>query len=148
MNDVFVRALESGLIDVETDSVIDTSGLAPWLLQEPIEVLGVLLTIFPSVQSENDGLAWCEASVSPASHVIRNGALIFGWAAELWNTTPAAAQLVPFENVVMFGEKDRPRYAEGQTLQINVSARGKSAGIAKFYIDALVYWRPTRGVRR
>jgi len=148
MGDLYFKALESGLITVTGVGTQQALGLNPWVLEEPIDVIAASLHIFCAAQSQNDGEAWMEACVSHGSHVIQQGAMIFGWACEVWNTTPAFGNIVPLNINMVFPQDYRPHYAEGETLVLNAVYEGKTVGDSKWYIDAIVAYRPTRRVRR
>ncbi len=115
-------------------------GFDSWLLQEPIEVIGVALAIASQDPSENDGYAKVAVEVSQSALLGSDGAILEAKAGEGWNTTPAGICRTAGHQVAMFPEGYAVPVREEGSLYINTWSEGKTAGGSTFRYTATIFY--------
>ncbi|GAI02704.1 unnamed protein product [marine sediment metagenome] len=118
----------------------EQTGLYSWLLQEDIEIVGVCMSLWNSLPSENDGFAWCNLELSQTAEYGQSGSIASVNAMEGWNTTPAGICATNGHQVMNFPVGLSIPVKEEGHLYVNALLEGKSAGTSEFSFLVIIYY--------
>ncbi|MBA7542010.1 hypothetical protein ES705_34326 [subsurface metagenome] len=136
---VFTR-IAKGQVQVSTSFVIEHTGVYSWLLQEDIEVVGVNMSLWCALPSENDGFASCNLELSQTAEYGQSGAIAAVSSTEGWNTTPAGICQTNGKLALNFPVGLSVPVKEEGHLYVNAEGLGKSAGTSTFSFEVIIYY--------
>ncbi|MBA7551906.1 hypothetical protein ES705_44457 [subsurface metagenome] len=116
------------------------AGLHSWLVQEDVEVIGAVASIYSTVPSENDGFASVDLELSQVGLPVQDGAILSVAASEGWNTTPAGICATSGHASVFFPPGFAVPVKEEGYLYVNSVGVGKTAGVSMFDYEIIVFY--------
>lgn len=115
--------------------------MAAFVAQEDITVIGFMLwQEIATPLIANDGWAACVMELTPQAQFGQPGSLGQIGAGEIWNTGPAAVQIVPASISVMFPKGDGITVKEEGVLNVITSGWNTSAATCRFSPHAFIYY--------
>ncbi|MBA7586449.1 hypothetical protein ES708_28447 [subsurface metagenome] len=136
---VFTR-IAKGYVHAELTVEAEQTGIYSWLLQEDIEIVGVVMSLYSAIPSENDGFASVNLELSQTAEYGQAGAVASVNATEGWNTVPQGISGTSNVTVVNFPVGLSIPVKEEGHLYVNALSVGKSAGVSTFVFEVIIYY--------
>ena len=127
----------SGNIETASAATVSEKNVSSFVAQEDVLVIGWVLEACHPIMNQNDGeslfdLALVENDVNLIDRI--DGCL------EVWNTAPAFGQSPHLSHVVMFPEGYGIHLSEGESISMDISIHGKSAGTSYGEAGGCIYY--------